>query len=383
MDQDTLKKMLEEHFRWFHAHPELGFAEFETTARIRNILEGEGVEILRTGLETGLVAQIAGKRDGPVIGLRCDIDALPVTEESGLPYASVHKGCMHACGHDFHTIAMIGAAIMLKESQETLAGTVKVIFQPAEEVIAGAQRVLETGVLEDVSCYIGIHTYPQFENGTVGIKEGAVMAAVDRFLVTVTGRGAHAGQPQKGIDPAVVQAAIILNAQTIISRNLHPFSQAVLSITHVECGTTWNVIPDEAYLEGTLRTLSGEDRRMIRDRFDAMVRATAQAYGAEAKVKWQEGPPAVINDAALCRLAREEARAQGICAAVQEGTMGGEDFSLYAEGKRGIFIRIGTGGQYPGHHAKFTVDPEAIYPTARYIAGLAARCLRESAVTGG
>lgn len=380
MEDNARKKMLEEHFKWLHAHPELGFAEFMTTMRIREILEREGVEILETGLETGLVARIVGEKEGPVIGLRCDIDALPVTEESGLPYASVNKGCMHACGHDFHTIVMVGAAILLHERRETLSGTVKVVFQPAEEVTQGAQKVLQTGVLEDVSLYIGIHTYPQFENGTVGIKEGAVMAAVDLFSLTVTGQGAHAAQPQKGIDPAVVQAAIILNAQTIISRNLHPFSQAVLSFTHVDCGTTWNVIPDKAFLEGTVRTLSGEDRRMIRERFYAMVQATAQAYGAKAEIDWREGPPAVINDEGLCRIARQEAQAQGLCVAMQEGTMGGEDFSLYLEGKKGIFIRVGTGGRYPGHHAKFTVDPEAIYPTVRYIAGLAARCMTEEGV---
>lgn len=371
------KEELITYFQWFHSHPELGNEEFETTKKIREILEREGVEILKTGLETGLVARIEGKEKGPVIGLRCDIDALPIQEESGLSYASVNEGRMHACGHDFHTVVMLGTAIWLHQERERFSGTVKVIFQPAEEVTEGAEKVLKTGVLDDVSCYFAIHSYPQFENGSVGIKEGAVMAAVDRFAVRITGSGAHAAQPQKGIDPLVVQAAVILNAQTIVSRNLNPFSRAVLSFTHVEGGTTWNIIPEEVFLEGTVRTLDEEDRILVKTRFAAMVQATAQAYGAGVKIDWKEGPPAVVNDTKLCRLAREEAAEQGLEVRVQEDTMGGEDFSLYLKEKKGIFIRIGTGGCYPGHHAKFTADPEAIYPAVGYMAGLAIRCLAE------
>lgn len=377
MRDHRLEETLLEQFQWFHSHPELAFEEFETTQRIRDILEKEGIEIMETGLETGLVARITGEEEGPVIGLRCDIDALPVKEESGLAYASVNEGRMHACGHDFHTIVMVGAAILLYRKRAQLPGTVKVIFQPAEEVTAGALKLLASKALNDVSCYIGIHTYPQFEKGTVGIKEGAVMAAVDRFAVRITGSGAHAAQPQKGIDPVVVQAAVIMNAQTIISRNLDPFSKAVLSFTHVECGTTWNVIPESVFLEGTVRTLSEEDRALIRERFAAMVQTTAQAYGAHAEIDWMAGPPAVINDAGMCRLARQEAIEQGLRVAVQEDTMGGEDFSRYLEGKKGIFIRIGTGGCYPGHHPKFRVDTGAIYPAARYMEGLAFRYLAD------
>lgn len=377
MDNTNLKEMLDCSFQWFHAHPELAFEEFETTRKIREILEKEGVAVMETGLETGLVARIDGCRPGPVIGLRCDIDALPVQEETGLSYASEKEGKMHACGHDFHAAVMLGAAILLQRNRERFGGCVKVIFQPAEEVTGGAQKVLETGALADVSHFIGVHTYPQFENGTVGVKCGAVMAAVDRFAVRITGSGAHAAQPQKGIDPIVVQAAVILNAQTIISRNLNPFSKAVLSFTHVEGGTTWNVIPESVFLEGTVRTLDEKDRVLLRERFVQMVRTTAQAYGAKAEIDWRPGPPAVINDADMCRIAREEAIAQGLLVEEQEDTMGGEDFSLYLEGKKGIFIRIGTGGGYPGHHPKFAADRNALYPAACYMQALAVRCLDE------
>lgn len=377
MNDHRLEETLLTQFQWFHSHPELAFEEFATTQRIRELLKEEGIEILETGLETGLIARITGKGDGPVLALRCDIDALPVKEESGVPYASVNEGRMHACGHDFHTTVMLGAAILLHQNREKFNGTIKVIFQPAEEVDRGAKRVLETGALKDVSRSIAIHTYPQFEKGTVGVKEGAVMAAVDRFAVRIIGSGAHAGQPQKGIDPVVVQAAVILNAQSIISRNVNPFSQAVLSFTHVECGTTWNVIPETAFIEGTVRTLSQESRDLIRERFATVVQNTAQAYGARAEIDWSQGSPAVINSDRMCRLAREEAAVQGLKVDVQEGTMGGEDFSCYLEGKEGIFIRIGTGGGYPGHHPKFKVDTGAIYPAVRYIEGLALRCLED------
>lgn len=377
MENMELREELDRCFQWLHAHPELAFEEFETTRKIREILQREGIRILETGLETGLVAQIDGSLPGPVVGLRCDIDALPVQEETQLPYASVKEGKMHACGHDFHAAVMLGAAILLQRNKERIRGTVKVIFQPAEEVTGGAEKVLETGVLEDVSRYIGIHTYPQFESGTVGVKCGPVMAAVDRFAVCITGSGAHAAQPQKGIDPVVVQAAVILNAQTIISRNLNPFSKAVLSFTHVEGGTTWNVIPESVLLEGTVRTMEKEDRELIKKRFAETVHATAQAYGAAARIDWKQGPPAVVNDEAMCSLARTEAWAQGLRVAEQEDTMGGEDFSLYLEKAKGIFVRIGTGGGYPGHHPKFAADRNALYPAACYMEGLAIRCLEE------
>ena len=199
--------------KWLHSHPELSFQERQTTQRIRQELESAGVEVLDSNLETGLVACIRGALPGPVIALRCDIDALPITEESNLSYASTTPGCMHACGHDFHTAVMVGAAWLLQQMRSALAGTV--IFQPGEEVAQGAPRVIETGLLEDVKLYLGIHSYPGFSSGTLGIKEGPVMAAVDRFAITLTGRGAHGAQPHKGIDPVVVQAALVQSLQAV------------------------------------------------------------------------------------------------------------------------------------------------------------------------
>ena len=369
---------LAELLKWFHSHPELAYEERETTAKIREVLDEAGIPVLDSGLETGLIAVIEGGKPGPVIGLRADIDALPVQEESGLPYASCHPGRMHACGHDFHTVTLLGAALMLKERQAELPGTVKLIFQPAEEIDSGARKVIATGLLDDCKLFLAGHSYPQFEAGTLGIKGGPVMAAVDRFEVVIRGRGCHAGQPAKGVDPIVVQAAIVQSLQTVVSRNMDPFTPRVISITHVEAGTTWNVIPETARLEGTVRTLDHEQRALAEERFRSLVAGIAAAYGAEADIRWSHGSGAVINDEKLCILAREAARETGLTAALQENTMGGEDFSCYLENRPGLFVRVGTGGGWPGHHPKFNVDPAALMPAARFFATLARKCLMDT-----
>lgn len=374
-----LEKTLLELFRQLHAHPELGFEERASTAAIREILVREGVEILDSGLETGLVAQITGALPGPVIGLRGDIDALPIQEETNLPYASEVPGRMHACGHDAHAAIMLGAAILLHRHRDRLRGSVKLVFQPAEENSYGALRVLGTGMLDDAALFLAVHTYPAFPAGVLGIKEGPVMAAVDRFEIHIRGRGSHAAHPHKGVDPVVVQAAIVLGAQSIVSRALDPFAPVVVSITHARSGNTWNVIPETAYLEGTVRTLDPAARATVRARLDALVQQTALAYGAEAELAWHPGPPAVLNDPGLCSEARAVARELGFRVDRQEDTLGGEDFSYFLQDRPGIFIRVGSGGDYPSHHPRFTVDPAAIYPAAEYFAQLAERLLNKGA----
>ena len=364
---------LEELFRWLHRHPELAFEEAGATARVRELLIQAGLAVQDGGLPTGLIAQVEGALPGPTVALRCDMDALPIQEQTGLPYASETPGCMHACGHDFHTAVMTGAALRLQDMRNEIHGRVKILFQPAEEVATGAQRMIDTG-LTDADCYIGIHSYPAEEPGWLGIKEGPVMAAIDRFQVTLTGRGCHGAQPHKGTDPIPALAALVSALQTIVSRNADPFAPCLLSVTHVESGSTWNVIPETALLEGTVRTLSAEDRAMMRRRFHEVTEGTAAAYGVKAAIEWFSGPPAVVNDAALCRLAREVALRCGYRVGHQEDTLGGEDFSLYLDKAPGIFIRVGTGGGYPGHHPRFSVNPAAIAPAADYFAQLAIAC---------
>lgn len=354
-----------------HRHPELGLEEFRTTERVKQELRRHGVAMLDTGLATGVIAEIRGEKPGRTIGLRCDMDALPITEETGLPYASCEKGKMHACGHDFHTACMLGAALMLKERQDSLAGAVRVVFQPAEETVDGAAQMMATGLLSDVEEFYGIHSYPYFEAGTLGIKEGPVMAASDRFAATIRGRGAHAAQPNKGVDPIPALAALVQSVQTVVSRNVDPFDNAVVTVAHVEAGNTYNVIPTEAYLEGTARTLNPDTREMVRRRLERICESVAAAYDCGIDFEYERGPDAVINDAALCEAARETARETGLKTEIQENTMGAEDFSEFLKACPGVFIRVGTGGGYPGHHPRYTCDPAALWPAARFFASLA------------
>lgn len=368
----ALTQLLEQLHRW----PETAYEEYQTTQLIRDVLRQADIPLIETGMPTCTVALIQGGKPGRTIALRADIDALPMQEETDLPWKSQRVGVMHACGHDFHTAMMLGAALMLKERQTELTGSVKIIFQPAEEVDSGAKQVIASGAAEDCELFLAGHSYPQFEAGTVGIKEGAVMAAVDRFAVTIRGTGCHAGQPDKGVDPIVTAAAVIQSLQSIVSRRMNPFTPRVLSITRVMAGTTWNIIPETAFFEGTLRTLDEKQRTLAEEEFRRIVQGVAASCGAESEIEWIHGSTAVLNDEKLCIIGRETAAQCGLSAARQEDTMGGEDFSCYLRGKPGLFVRIGTGGEYPGHHPKFTVDPKALYPAAEFFARLAENCLR-------
>ena len=359
------------HFYWLHQHPELGLQEYETSAYLKTVLQAEGVRLLDTGMETGALAVVGGRQPGRVIGLRCDIDALPVQEESGLPYASLTPGRMHACGHDFHAAVMLAAAALLHQREEALPGTVKLVFQPAEEIVEGARQLLATGLLDNVEEFYGIHTYPGFEAGTVGIKAGPVMAEPDYFRILLRGRGSHAAKPEEGVDPVPAAAALTLQLQGIVSRSLSPFESAVVTVGHLEAGNTWNVIPENALLEGTVRTLDIAVRDRVRQRMEELVRGTAAAWGCEGELTYTLGCPPVINDPALCEAAREVALRCGLKLAEQEDTMGGENFSEYLQRCPGAFLRIGTGGGYPNHHPRFTADPAALWPAAQFVAELA------------
>ena len=362
---------LVEWFEDLHRHPEIGGQEFRTTGKIRDILSAHGVEILPADVPTGLIAIVRGGRPGRVIGLRADMDALPIQEESGLAYASCEPGKMHACGHDFHTTVMLGAAILLNEQRDSLAGTVKIVFQPAEENDNGGRMMVATGLLNDCQEFYAPHTYHRFPAGTLGIKEGPVMASVDRFAVRIRGKGAHAAQPHKGVDPIPAAASLVQNLQSIVTRGVDPFADAVLSVTHIEAGSTWNVVPETAFIEGTVRTLDDGVRGHIRQALIAMAQATAQAFGCRAEAKWESGSGPVINDAALCESARAVALEMGFTVDRQEDTMGGEDFSDYLAICPGVFVRVGTGGDYANHHPKFTADPAALWPAAQFFANLA------------
>ena len=369
MTEGELRAFFEE----LHRHPELAMEEKRTTGLVENALKRAGIAVLPSGLPTGLIAVLPGAKPGRVIGLRADMDALPIQEESGLDYASQEAGKMHACGHDFHTACMLGAALLIKEREGELAGTVKIVFQPAEETAAGGRVVAAQEALQDVNEFYACHTYPGFPAGTLGIKPGPVMAAPDRFMIRIQGRGAHAGNPHLGRDPIPAAAALALSAQTLVSRYKDAFEPAVLSITHVQAGETWNVVPQEALLEGTLRTLNEGLRREMIARLNDLAQSTAQGFGCTAETEWEIGPGPVINDEALCAFAAQTAARLGFAVGVQDNTMGGEDFSEYLKRCPGLFIRVGTGGGYSNHHPMFTADPAALWPAAQFFAELALR----------
>lgn len=377
LQNKELQLRLQKEFEWFHEHPELSYEEFETTEHIKKLLKENGIEILDLPLKTGLTAVIRGEYPGPVIAIRSDIDALPVEEETKLKWSSKEKGKMHACGHDFHITALYGAALLLKEKAVDLHGTIKLIFQPAEESSLGALKIIQSDVLSDVDTIFGIHSSSEFPVGTLGIREGSVTAAVDRFEIEIQGFGTHAAHPQEGKDPVVAAGALVGTLQTIVSRNLDPFSAGLISVTHISAGNTWNVIPKRAFLEGTVRTLKPKDRKLIERRLKEAAEFTAKAYDMRASVKWIEGPPATNNDKEWVDFARKTAEQVGLKTAVTTPSLGGEDFAFYQEDIRGVFIQVGTGRTYPNHHPKFQVDPEALQPAAQYLSVLGENALLE------
>lgn len=376
---ENLEQYLIENFKWFHRHPEMPYEEVQTTAKIRELLTQAGIEILSYPLKTGLIAVVRGeKKEGKelVTALRCDIDALPIVEQTDLPYKSETEGHMHACGHDLHITAGIGAAILLQERKAQFRGTVKFIFQPAEEESHGALKILETDVMDDVPYIWGFHADPTNAVNVIGIREGYVTAAVDRFVITVTGVGCHGAHPDDGIDPILTGAAIVQGLQSIVSRNINAFHPALLSVTRFESGKTWNVIPAEAQLEGTVRTMNREDRILYEKKVREIAERTAQAYGATAQVEWVAGPPATYNDGKMAQIAEKTAHQLGMETVPEESSMGGDDFAYYEDVdtmKRevpGCYVKIGTGVGHPIHHPAFQVDTSVILKTAQYLTEL-------------
>ena len=368
-EQEILQKITDE-FYWFHRHPELSYEEVETTKRLRDDLAAADIEVLDLPLNTGLVAKV-GTGEAPFIALRCDIDGLPIQEESGLDYASEHAGRMHACGHDFHISTVLGSSYLLKAQEKELHGTVYLIFQPAEEAPGGARKVMETGVLKKVQAIFGLHTSPLYDVGTLGIRAGAVTASVDKFTVTFCGKGTHAAHPERGTDPIVMAASFVTAAQSIVSRNIDPAHPSLVSITHIESGNTWNVIPESAWLEGTVRCLTAEDRKRIKQRIYELAEGQAASFGGHAELTWYAGPPATNNTPDWTDFAIQVAEASGLTVEPAPVNLAGEDFAYYQEEIPGAFVLIGTGKSPANHNPKFHVDSAALGPAAKYMARLA------------
>lgn len=351
---------------YLHQHPELSGKEYQTTAFLKERLEGLGIRVLESRLKTGLVAEIGSGH--PVVALRADIDALPIFEQTGLPYQSQNPGVMHACGHDFHQTSLLGAAALLKEKEDQLDGTVRLIFQPAEEISEGATAVLETGLLEDVQGIIGFHNMPQLKAGQLALNAGAMMAGVEKFKVTVTGVSSHAARPDLGVDTVTAVTTMVQNLQLLISRTVSPFETAVLSITHLDVGSTWNVLPKSGYFEGTIRSFNPSLQRELKERFISIIRHTAKSLEVDVTFEWGGTPPVTFNDEELTQLVWDTSQDLAEVIPANPSTAG-EDFAFYQERIPGVFAFIGSNGEPDApdlHHDHMTIDDAAFQVSVPY-----------------
>jgi amidohydrolase len=351
--------------RDLHAHPELAFEEVRTAGVVAERLKALGLPIRTQVGRTGVVGTVKGGRAGKTVMLRADMDALPIQEDSTAPYRSQVPGKMHACGHDCHTSILLGVSKQLASEASTLPGAVRLCFQPAEESGGGALAMIADGALADPKpdATFGLHVWQDLDLGTIGITPGPFMAAVDEFQVTLTGKGAHAAMPHFGVDPVVCAAQVITGLQTIASRETSPLLEVVVSVTKVQAGTAFNIIPGSVTLGGTCRAFDEGVWKSLPERFERVVRGIAAAHGCTAEVSYQRHNRPTVNDPAMAALAREAAiEVVGEKNVVDHvRTMGGEDFSWFLVQVPGCFIAIGSRNAAKGltadhHHPRFDVD---------------------------
>ncbi|ADE85525.1 M20 aminoacylase family protein [Rhodobacter capsulatus] len=376
----ALAPEMKEWRQWLHRHPELEFQLPKTAAYVAERLREIGVDEIHEGIATsGIVALIKGRQDGPVIGLRADMDALPIDEITGVDYASEHDGKMHACGHDGHTAMLLGAAKYLAETRN-FAGTVALLFQPAEEDGGGGEVMVREGVMERfaITEVYGIHNAPNLPFGHFHTTQGALMAAVDTAWVTVTGRGGHGATPHECIDPIPAITAMVGSLQTIVSRNLFAMDELVVSVTQIHVGTANNIIPETGWFCATIRSFTPEVRAMVERRFHEIVEGTAAAFGVSVEIRYDKGYPPTINDGDKARFAAEVAREVSGPEAVKDDAgreMGAEDFSYMLEARPGAYLFLGTGPGAGLHHPAFDFNDEAAPIGASFFARLVERAL--------
>lgn len=370
--------------RDFHRHPELGFQEVRTAGIVARELSALSLEVNTGVAETGVVALIEGEKPGPVVLLRFDMDALPIVEQTGAEYASQNPGVMHACGHDGHIAIGLTVARLLHNHRNELAGTVKLVFQPAEEGLGGAERMVDAGVLENPrpEVCLALHLWNERPLGWIGVANGPTMAAAEIFTIRLTGRGGHGAIPNLTIDPVLAAAQIITALQSITSRNVSPLQAAVISVTMMHAGETFNVIPPEATLQGTIRTFEPAVRETVLRRFDEIVNGVAQAMGCQVKIELQRLTPAVINDPKVA--ARVQAVAAGLLPEsvldTDFCTMGSEDMAYMMQEVPGCYFFLGSANPEKGldaahHHPRFDFDERALPRAAALMASAAAKFL--------
>ncbi|MFK7764932.1 MAG: M20 aminoacylase family protein [Roseobacter sp.] len=361
-----------------HTIPELGLECHKTAAFVAERLRDFGVDEMHEGIaKTGIVAIINGKGAGPTIGLRADMDGLPITEDTGLDYASSHEGKMHACGHDGHTAMLLGAAKYLAETRN-FAGRVALIFQPAEEAGGGGEVMVQEGIMDtfDISQVYAIHNAPNKDFGSFNTRAGPIMAAADTFHIHLKGKGGHAARPHDSIDPVVAACSMVQALQTIVSRNRNPLDQLVISTTQIHTGTTDNVIPETCYINGTVRTFSKDVQAMVVQRMEEIVAGQAATFNLEASLDFVYGYPPTVNDATKADFATQVARDVAGDAGVNpdvEPVMGAEDFSYMLEERPGAYLMLGQGECTGVHHPKYNFNDEIAPIGASFFARIVER----------
>jgi hippurate hydrolase len=371
--------------RRIHRRPELGLVLPETQKAVLEALGGLDVELQTGGRTSAVVAVLRGARPGPTLLLRADMDALPLTEDTGLPFRSEREGAMHACGHDAHVAMLAGAARLLAGRRGELAGTVKLLFQPGEEGYAGARVLIEEGLLEGeppVEAAFALHVDSSLPAGVVATRPGPLLAAGDVFSIDLTGKGGHAAQPHLARDPIPVACEVVTALQALVTRQMYAFDPVVVSVTRIQAGTTANVIPETANVLGTIRSVSERARRAVREKLERLVRGIAAAHGLEVKVHVLEGYPVTVNDPASTAFARSVAAdvvGEGRCVELEAPIMGAEDFSYVLQRVPGALLFLGArpegGDGAPLHSNRMLLEESAFATGVALHAALALRYL--------
>ena len=369
MNNEFIKKECENTFeeiveirRELHRFPEMGNSEFRTTEIIMNCLDKWGVKYERL-LETGVVATVEGAKGGKTVALRADIDALPIEEKTELPFSSQNEGRMHACGHDIHTAVLLGTAKILSENKDKFCGKVKLIFEPDEELLGGAERLIEKGAMKDVSAVFGLHVRPELPKGHVQVKYGKSYAAADVFEVDVIGKSVHGAEPQKGIDALLIASHIVTALQTVVSRNLAPTESAVLSVCTFNAGTVCNQIAGKATFGGIMRSLGKETREKLKSLLTSTAMGIAESMGAKCEVRIRESYPGITNDnemTAFLKECAEDILGKENVSVSDTPLMTSEDFGFYLNEAPGSFYHVGCECDYPLHSDRFNPDESAI-----------------------
>jgi len=364
--------------RDFHMYPEVSAHEVETSKKVAAYLREMGCdEVIEHVNGYGVIGVIKGTHEGAVVGLRADMDALQMQELNEVEYKSKVDGVMHSCGHDVHTAGLVGAAKLLCEHRDEIHGTVKLIFQPAEELspIGGSKGMLESGCLDDVKAVYGLHVWPDLPHGKVGIKSGPLMAATDHFTIKIKGKTAHGAKPNQGIDAVVLGAQFVMAAQTFVSRQVDPLDSAVVTFGIFNAGTRYNIIAGECVLDGTVRTLNPETRMMVEDSMRKLLDAICLQSGATAEIVYGHGYPALMNhekDAAHIRKTVVDLFGEDAVVDVKNPAMPAEDFSYYTQEKEGCFVWLGTAREgetpWPLHNSRFDVDEDILWRGASLLA---------------